>query len=445
MLQDVGKEHMAALIKINNITGYLPLDLWEILRVIARELEGLFNPYKTFFYLTFPRIDEHLESFPPGAQPSEEFAQEDCIRFYDAAEEPCRAVTEQLPVLVYNGRTETCPACRHKGDMQPHICVPLVSGSQAFGTLSLIGSESVILNRDQLELLLALANQTTATIQRARLFDRLAREKEALARLNERHEALNQDLIGTIDQLKTTQHQLILSERLAAAGHLAANFAHEVNNATGIILSRLECMDMEAKEKGLLENVQKDIETIKKHIRRISQITYGLLDLSRQSLKIMTPVAINDLIMETVDFLERQFSDNNVCFRLRLGEAAFVKGSFEHLQQVLINLLTNARDAMPNGGMIEIETGADFNKGILTVDVRDNGIGISRIHVDRIFDPFFTVKEKGAGTGLGLSISYNIVREHGGSITVQSTEGEGTTFTITLPVILSAEEISATP
>lgn len=424
--QGVSKEHMAALIKINNITGYLPLDLWEILGVIARELEELYYPYKAHFHLAFPQSEGHPKHHH----------EDDCIHFYDGAEETCRAVAEQLPVLVYDTQTETCSTCQHKDAdrPQPHICVPLVSGSQAFGILSLLGSEPVKLSRDQLELLLALANQTTATIQRANLFDHLAREKEALARLNRCHKALNQDLKGTIDRLKATQQQLILSERLAAAGHLAANFAHEVNNASGIILTRLECLDLEAKEKGLPPSVQKDFAIIKKHINRISQITYGLLDLSRQTLQKVTPVAVNDLITETVEFLERQFSGNKVCFSLGLGEAPLIKGSFEHLQQVLINLLTNARDAMPQGGMIEIATGVDSEKRMLIIAVRDNGIGISPSHIDRIFDPFFTLKEKGTGMGLGLSISYNIIQEHGGRIVVQSVEDEGTTFTIELPV-----------
>lgn len=425
MPSGIKKEQMAALIKINNITGYLPLDLREMLRVVGKELEGLFQPYKAYFHLVCAGLN--LSQGCTGSQ--------DNIHCHQAGlREDCRAIKEQLPVIVYDARAEKCGDCKRRGRQQSHICVPLVSGSQVFGTLSLKSSQHVKLERDQLELLLAITNQTTATIQRARLFNRLEQEKEMLALANRDNENLNQNLKNTIVQLKAAQHQLILSERLAAAGHLAASFAHEINNPTGIILSRLECMELEAAENQLPETVQKDLAVIKKHVNRIARITRGLLAFSRQSLQQATPVSFNDLILETVDWLEQQFSRQSIHFSLQLGDVPLIKGSREQLQQVLVNILTNARDAMPEGGEIQIVTAAQVEKQALVIEISDSGSGISAIHIDKIFDPFFTTKEAGKGTGLGLSISYSIVQEHGGTIEAKSVEGSGTTFSINLPL-----------
>ncbi|AEG59784.1 ATP-binding region ATPase domain protein [Desulforamulus ruminis DSM 2154] len=424
-LPQTKKAQMAALIKINNITGYLPLNLQEVLRTVGKEMEGLFQPYKAYFHLDCAELS--LNQTGNGF--------EDNISYHHSdIRENCRAIKEQLPVIVYDSQRENCGVCKHTDQHQSHICVPLVSGFQVFGTLSLKSCTRIELEREQLELLLAITNQTTATIQRARLFNRLEQEKEMLEKANRDNEILNQNLKNTIRQLKAAQHQLILSERLAAAGHLAANFAHEINNPTGNILSRLECLELEAEENPLPETLRRDLAIIKKHVNRIAKITHGLLVFSRQSLQQVVPVRINELILETVDWLEQQFSRKNICFTVQLGDLPPIKGNQEQLHQVLVNLLTNARDAMPKGGVIKIITTVNTEKKELVIDICDRGSGISARHMDKIFDPFFTTKEAGKGTGLGLSISYSIVQEHGGRIEAESVEGVGTTFSIKLPL-----------
>lgn len=418
----INREQLATLIKINNITGYLPLDLREVLHVVGKELEKLFPPYRCYFLLDWQDLDFNFD---------DNLA---CCYQCSFTKENCRAIKEQLPVVLYDAEAQKC--CAHKCDMQllPRICVPLISGSEVFGTLSLKSRQPVGLRRDQLELLLAIVNQTAVTIQRARLFNRLAQEKERLAQANQDIEALNRALKNTIRELQAAQRQLILSERLAAAGHLAANLTHEINNPVGIIFSRLECMELEAEEYHLPEPVLKDLVVIKKHVARIARITRGLLAFSRQPLQEVNPVSMNTLILETVEWLEEQFTRKGIHFSLKLMDLPLIKGSREQLQQVLVNVLTNARDALPGGGEIKITAAVNAEKQEIQIDIGDNGIGISPSNVDKVFDPFFTTKEAGQGTGLGLSISYGVVQEHGGKIEVSSTEGKGTIFSIKLPL-----------
>jgi signal transduction histidine kinase len=382
-------KQMAALIKINHITGFLSLDLDEMLQVISKELEELFYPYRVYYNL-------------------------DNIS--------CRAIKEQLPVIVYDPVTDPCGACQ-LNQHQAHICVPLSSGSEVLGTLSLRSQQPIKLERGQLELLLAIASQTAATIQRTRLFNRLQHEKEMLAQANR--------------ELKATQEQLILSERLAAVGQLAANFAHDINNPTGIVLSRLELMELEAAENRLPETVIKDLAVVKKHVKRIAKIARGLLTFSRQSHHQMSIVSVNELILEIVDWLEQQFDRKGIKFVLQLMDLPPIKGNREQLQQMLMNIFNNARDAQPQGGEIKVTTASDAEA--VTMVISDRGTGIAAAHHNKIFNPFFTTKEVGKGTGLGLSICYKIIQDHGGNITVQSSEGKGTTFTIKLPINIKGD------
>lgn len=433
-MKSINSEHLSALIKINNISGFLPLDLGQVLDTICKELERLFPPYNCYLRLLDTRVsaNEFL--------PCEKAGTTNCFQCLNSAQN-CKAISEQLPLVVYNGEEGRC--CLHKDDVlegfQARICIPLISGTEILGTLSLKCKDAVELSREQLELLLAIANQTAATIQRDRLFSRLAREKEKLEQANREIIQLNRALTKSIEELRAAQHQLIISERLAAVGHLAANLAHEVNNPAGIILARLECMELEAKELNLPDTVMQDLEVIKKHIRRIAGITQGLLTFSRQSREGFEVISPGLVIAETVGWLEDQFAGRNIHFSLDLVDLPPIKGNREKLQQVIVNLLANARDALPGGGEIKILTRVDPTQKQIRIEISDNGTGISPSHLDKIFEPFFTTKGVGKGTGLGLSISYGIIREHGGKIEASSEEGKGTTFSIWLPIHTGVE------
>ncbi|MGH7362363.1 MAG: two-component system sensor histidine kinase NtrB [Candidatus Methylomirabilales bacterium] len=221
------------------------------------------------------------------------------------------------------------------------------------------------------------------------------------------------------------------AEKMAAIGTLSAGLAHEINNPIGVIASRVECMLWEADEQDLSETVRGDLQVIAKHADRVARITQGLLSFSRQQAWRLSPVDVNTVVEEALVLVEKQLAREQVTLERDVAPGLpAVLGSANHLEQVILNLLTNAREAMPEGGRLRVATRR--NGGSIEVEVTDTGKGIPAEHLSKVFDPFFTTKEK--GTGLGLAVSYGIVRDHQGTLTVRSREGAGTTFLITLPV-----------
>src|SRR5438034_4058246 len=218
------------------------------------------------------------------------------------------------------------------------------------------------------------------------------------------------------------------SEKLAALGTLAAGLAHELNNPIGIITSRAELMLLETETRPLPEEVREDLRVIHRHAQRVARIAQGLLSFARHSSGAQGSVDLNRLVDETLLLVEKTVVKDGVTLKRALAlDLPPIWGDANALQQVIMNLLTNARDAVGSGGEIAVETAATAN-GVRLI-VRDTGRGIPPEILPKIFDPFFTTKAE--GTGLGLSISYGIVRDHQGTVDVQSQPGEGTTFVLT--------------
>jgi len=221
------------------------------------------------------------------------------------------------------------------------------------------------------------------------------------------------------------------AEKLASLGTLAAGIAHELNNPIGVISSRVELMLLEAQSEGLSEDVRRDLQVVHRHAQRVARIAAGLLSFARQSPRERGAVDINRVVEDTLLLVEKSITREGLVLRRALAPGLPpVWGDANALQQVLVNLLTNARDALGDAGEISVTTSAAPRAGVRVV-VRDTGRGIPPEALPRIFDPFFTTKAD--GTGLGLSISYGIVRDHQGTVDVQSRAGEGTTFTLTFP------------
>ena len=227
------------------------------------------------------------------------------------------------------------------------------------------------------------------------------------------------------------EEQLQLSDKMASVGLLAAGVAHEVNTPlTGIssfTQMLLEGTDPEDPRTLLLEKIEK--QTF-----RAAKIINGLLNLSRPGRPDFSgPVDVNVVMNDVLALLEHQLKTSNI--QLRRGGSqgqTVVQGAEFKLQQVFLNLILNARDAMPDGGWLSIESRVD--NGHAVIEVADTGSGIASEDLSRIYDPFFTTKEVGQGTGLGLSIVYGVVKEHGGTIGCKSGPGEGTRFTVSLPL-----------
>jgi len=235
------------------------------------------------------------------------------------------------------------------------------------------------------------------------------------------------------------EEQLQISEKMASIGLLAAGVAHEVNTPLTGISSFTQM---------LLESAPPDdpttqvLEKIERQTFRAAKIVNGLLNLARPAQVDSGPCDVNAVVNDVLSLLEHQFRTGSIQVRKELSPIPPVVQGIEHkLQQVFLNLFLNARDAMPKGGWLTIVTRAEGDGAV--IEIGDTGSGIPAEQLSRIYDPFFTTKEIGKGTGLGLSITYGIVQEHGGTITCDSQVGQGTRFSIRLPLAV-AEKIERT-
>ena len=223
------------------------------------------------------------------------------------------------------------------------------------------------------------------------------------------------------------------AEKLAALGTLSAGLAHELNNPIGIISSRIELMLLEADSTGLPAEIRDDLGVLHRQAKRVARITHGLLSFARQSSGERMPVDLNHIVRETLLLAEKQMTKAGIRVTTRLdADLPAIAGDANTLQQVVLNLVTNAWDAVDPGGEITLETRVLRERtNAVTLVVTDTGRGIDPETIPRIFDPFFSTKP--TGTGLGLSITDGIVREHGGTIDVESRPGTGTRFVLTFP------------
>lgn len=241
--------------------------------------------------------------------------------------------------------------------------------------------------------------------------------------------------VSDITQRLAVERATRQAERLAAVGQLAAGIAHEVNNPVGIISSRIELMLIEAQEHGLPSSVVEDLHVLHRHAMRVTDIAAKLLTFARETPADRQPVDINTVVTDALALVEKQLDRSGVRVECRLGSGIpRVLGHANALEQVILNLLTNAGQALADHGTIRVVTAVD--KGHVTVEVADDGPGIPLDTLSHVFDPFFTTKP--SGTGLGLSVSYGIVRDHGGTMDVRSEVGHGTVFTVSLPVLRPA-------
>jgi two-component system NtrC family sensor kinase len=236
--------------------------------------------------------------------------------------------------------------------------------------------------------------------------------------------------------------QLLQTGKLASIGQLAAGVAHEVNNPLGIIMTERQILLDKAERTPGLEpefrsQLEKSLSQMNIQIKRCKHITLNLLRFSRRTVSRIEEVDLNAFLSEIIDLRERDAKAGGIKFFPEFSEDVRpIMSDPSQLQQIFLNLITNAVDAheQKGYGSIRISTMVEDHGSKVKVTVADTGSGIRPEHLDKIFDPFFTTKPVGKGTGLGLSICYSIVKRLGGDITVTSTPGEGTSFSVLLPV-----------
>ena len=240
-----------------------------------------------------------------------------------------------------------------------------------------------------------------------------------------------------VSKLNHTQQELLQKEKLASMGQLAAGVAHEINNPLGTILLY---SDVLYKEAGENDPKRSDLKMIINETTRCKSIVAGLLNFARQHEVVAQQVDIHTLLDHVIERAEKQPSFQNILIERQYNhEIPEILADSDQLQQVFVNLLNNAAESIQGEGTITLRTQLKANQWV-DIAISDTGCGIPDEHLNRLFTPFFTTKSPGKGTGLGLSISYGIIKMHKGQISVQSTVGQGTTFTVSLPVRLPNEQ-----
>jgi len=236
-------------------------------------------------------------------------------------------------------------------------------------------------------------------------------------------------ILDDVTERNELERRLMQADKMSSIGLLAAGVAHEVNTPLAVISTYAQML---AKQISGDEQKSRLLDKIAKQTFRASEIVNSLLNFSRTSPKELGEVCLNRAIRETLTLIEHQLESAKVRVHFEAGEPLpEIRGDLGKLQQVFLNLFLNARDAMEGGGDLTIRTWSD--NGSVRVEVADSGHGIPPENLARIYDPFFTTKATRKGTGLGLAVTYGIVKEHGGSIEVDSRPGAGTRFVLDFP------------
>lgn len=346
--------------------------------------------------------------------------------WYITAYEPIKNIEQEIIGILYVGLLEKKYIDSRNQTVLAFLAISLVVGTASMILAYVVSSRiSVPIKK------LATASKDIAVGNLDTGVD--VRSNDELGDLAQSFNAMANALKQRDKQLKDYAARKIMeSERLALIGQLAANVAHELNNPLQGIVTYSHL---------LLEKVPQDsptrpsLERIVTQANRCRDIIRGLLDFSRQRKPDKTICSIDSVLEECVAFVENQASFHNIQLETHFNDdLPKIVVDPSQMQQVFMNMIINAAEAMEEGGKLTVATNLDPAENFVEVEFSDTGHGIAQEHMEKIFDPFFTTKEVGHGTGLGLAISYGIVKEHAGTISVESEVGKGSTFIIRLPV-----------
>lgn len=371
------------------------------------------------------------------------------------------------------------------------LAAPLFLKNKILGIIEIINKvDGGQFTKDEMDTLVTMSGQIAIAIDNAQMTEALKKSREQIEKysnnlklmVKERTmelEQANRELKGALDEtnkaneeLKETRAQMIQSEKMASVGQLAAGVAHEINNPLSFVASNINTLSQYSKdivvlirmlfemdkmftdnkykealvvhnkiseyiESKNLEFTLKDIEQLIEEsndgVGRIKSIVMGLKEFSHKGGGKLTTCNFNECVENTIKIAWNEIKYKAV-LQKELGGIPMVECRPQQIKQVLLNIILNAVQAMPGGDKGKIEVRTYANDTNVFVDVSDNGLGIQKEVLDKIFDPFFTTKPVGIGTGLGLSIAYGIIKDHDGEILVDSRPGDGTKFTISLPI-----------
>ncbi len=297
--------------------------------------------------------------------------------------------------------------------------IPLVSKGQPLGVMVVSSYSGFKFSANYVDFLTAIGNQIGVAVDNANLYENLKRAYQ---------------------KLKEAQEQVIRTEKLASLGKLAATVAHEINNPLAAVLTYTRLM-MKLMSRGRftqerLEDIARYLTIMESETARCGEIVKNLLAFSRQPKITVEASSIEELIEKTLVLISHDLEMKNIQLVKEIEpDLPKIKCSSRHIQQALLNLLSNASEAMPEGGTLTVTAKRSKSDGFVEAVISDTGCGISEEDLKNIFEPFFTTKEEGRGVGLGLSVVHGIITRHNGSIEIESKPDEGSTFKVRLPTV----------
>lgn len=325
------------------------------------------------------------------------------------AHEPLRQVLRGDAGYLLVAGKEPLSALGDRAGAAWELCVPLSIGSRVLGALEVWGTRRQVLTEDHLPLLSTLGGQLAVTRENALLYQHMESMVEERTR-----------------ELLRAQERLLRSERLAAIGQLATSVAHELRHPLGVMRQSAYYLSLKLADAD--EKVKKHLHILEQEIVASDKIITDLMDFSRVHTPDLAEVDIESLLDQTLADIEMPPAVRVV--RTRAKELPHIWADGQQLQQVFRNLIVNAYQAMPEGGTLYIATAREGD--YLEISFRDTGVGIEPEYLERLFEPLFTTKDR--GIGLGLAICQGIVERHQGVIELESLVGQGTTFTVRLPI-----------
>lgn len=325
--------------------------------------------------------------------------------------------------------------------LDAEIALPMIFKETLHGFI-IIGEKlsGDLFSSEDLDLLETLASQTALAVENAWSYKRIEDLNKTLEKkVDERTRALKE----TLDEKERTQEMLVRSESLAALGQLVAGVAHELNNplasVTGLVQATIEDLELWDKEKPPDDGLIDDLNFANRELGRAKSIVASLLGLSRQTQTYSEAVDFNSVVQDALRVLYNQYKHAYIeIIENYEPNLPVVQGNFANLGQVALNIIKNAIQAVSDTkGKLFLSTHFEEKKGEVVFSCQDTGLGVPESVRQDIFKPFFTTKEVGVGTGLGLYICHEIVHKHGGTITLENTEGQGARFEVRLPAALS--------
>jgi len=247
-------------------------------------------------------------------------------------------------------------------------------------------------------------------------------------------------LIESYAKLNELNAKLFHSDKLAALGKMGASVAHEINNPLSIVIQKIGWIqdlmaEEELRDSEHFKEYETSLDKMTYHLERIRKVVHNMLGYARRMEPRLEDVDINETINQTIDLLENYARINNIDIQTDLAsDLPVIASDQSKLQQVFLNLISNAIDAIGKDGLVAVSSQKKDTQ--ILVSIKDNGSGMTEEQQKKVFDPFYTTKSSGKGTGLGLWVSYDIMEQMGGSITLKSEVGEGATFTVQIPIVL---------